>query len=302
MWGTITKGKIWSGEIKYRDKEGFFHWKKITIVPVLNDFQQYDYVSIQLDITKYKELEKIKEEFVNMAAHEIRGPLSIIKLAFENIISGLYGPLTEQLSKVAQQVSREVDRSIHIATNILSFPQLEDKELLIDSHKINTTQFFLDTSIRFQPVAREQNILINTHIESNLSPICINKDLIIQVVSNLLSNAFRFSRKNILFSTLYTNNLIQTRISDDGQGLSAKDQKKLFMKFTRIGDRIQKGDYKSTGLGLAICKEIIEEVHKGKIWAESTIGKGTQFIFELDTKCRCNNDKTEIVEKSATIS
>ena len=292
MWGMITKGEIWSGEIKYRDKEGFFHWKKITIVPVLKDSQRYDYVSIHLDITKYKDLEKNKEEFVTMAAHELRGPLTTIKLAFENIISGLYGPLTEQLSKIAQQISREVDRSIHITNNILAFPQLKDKELLIDSHKINTTQFFSEVSIRFQPVAREHNLLINTHIESNLSPICINKELIIQVVSNILSNAFRFARENILFKTLYTNNLIHTHISDDGPGLSAEDQKKLFMKFARIGDRIQKGGYKSMGLGLAICKEIIEEVHKGKIWAESTIGKGTQFIFELDTKCRCKSNKT----------
>ncbi len=289
MWGMITKGKIWSGEIKYRDKEGFFHWKEISIIPVLNSTQKYDYVSIQLDITKYKDLIKNQEEFVNMAAHEIRAPLTVIKAAFENIISGIYGAVPEQITKVAKKIFQDINKTVRMANNILSFSQLKEKKELINSHKIDTIHFFSDLAIRFQPNAKENNIVIVPEVALDLPPICINEDLIIQVVSNLLSNGFRFAKKNILFKTQYKKDgLIYTSISDDGPGIPVEDQKKLFIKFSQIGDRVQRGGYKSTGLGLAICKEIIEDIHKGKIWVESEIDKGTKFIFTLDTQCRCN--------------
>ena len=134
----------------------------------------------------------------------------------------------------------------------------------------------------------KKRIKVKKYIPEDIGPLWADKDKVTQVIVNILSNAIKYtpSGGNITIKLLGTNNEVRFEISDTGAGIAKKDIDKLFNKFERIFAEKQEG----TGLGLSIAKDIVE-LHKGKIWVESEIGKGSKFIFTLPRDFKANSLK-----------
>ena len=129
--------------------------------------------------------------------------------------------------------------------------------------------------------AREKNLDISTHFDENLPQgILMDRDRIIQVILNLLNNAMMFSSKGLItISAKISNNKLQVSVSDQGIGIAKEDIPKLFTHFMQLASS-QYRKVGSTGLGLAICKQLVES-HQGQIWVNSELGQGSVFTFEI---------------------
>jgi signal transduction histidine kinase len=213
----------------------------------------------------------MQTEFINIAAHELRTPIMPILVNVEI--------LEEELGKDNQEIkiiTRNAKRLQRLTENILSVTRLESKTLTLKTESIDLNEV-IAICVRDEPVQTENKdvkILFRTNSEETL--IEADKDRISQVISNLLHNAIKFTSKGEIIVTLeHTDNNVIVSVKDNGKGIDPQMVPILFSKFATKSD-------KGTGLGLYICKGIIE-AHGGKIWAENNKGtdKGATFSFSL---------------------
>lgn len=247
------------------------------------------------DIRDLKQLDREKEEFIHTVSHEMRTPLSILTVAIQNIAEKLTGPLTPLQEKTLGVAIRNSQRLSRIVDNILNLSNLESGKITLNLEAICLKNLIDPVIQDIRKIAEKDKIEIETRISNPQTRISVDVEQIQRVLFNLVGNALRFAKKNIIVSTIEkqsegsANQLferdpcVEIVISDDGPGISLKDQKNLFNKFIQI-NRPQGGEgYKGTGLGLAICKKIIN-YHLGEIWVESLPQHGASFHFTLPKK------------------
>lgn len=231
-----------------------------------------------------KRLEKLKSEFVSSVSHELLTPLTIMKGGLDNLSMGVAGEMTAKQREILASVCKNIDRLSQIVKNILDISRLESGHVKINLATINLTPLIHEVVTGFHKEAEHKQILIEENTPNTLE-VLADPNLIIQVLNNLLSNACRFAKKKIFIMVQLADQMAKISIIDDGSGIAAEDQKKLFNKFEQINRPEGGPGYKGTGLGLAICKEIVE-LHEGNIWVESSIEHGSRFCFTLPLKKR----------------
>lgn len=226
-----------------------------------------------------KKLDQLKDDFVSTVSHEFRTPLSIVKGALENLEDGVGGNLTEKQEKSVSMARRNIERLSRLISDLLDLSRLESGRAKISVHVVDVGSLLDRVVENFRIPAQEGHVELLTEISKNLPPVRVDLDMLEQVLTNLISNALRFARKQVILCVKEVSGEgVQFSVTDDGLGISPEDQKRLFGKFEQI-QRPQGGSgYKGTGLGLAICKRIIDH-QGGKIWVESTVGQGTTFHF-----------------------
>jgi PAS domain S-box-containing protein len=243
-----------------------------------------------------KRLEQLKSEFLSTVSHELRTPLTsilgfakIIKKNYNKVIDDVEGKITHK--KVKKYIPRiennldiiikEGDRLTRLINDVLDLSKIEsgkmqwndkswDANEIIEEVVDITTGFFL----------QNKNVKFINTIEENLGSIQVDKDRIVQVINNLISNSMKFTNEgHVKLEVFKKNGNIQVEIEDTGSGITKKDQEKVFEKFRQVGDTLTDKPT-GTGLGLPICKEIIEH-YGGTIWVESELGEGSTFKFTL---------------------
>ena len=244
--------------------------------------------SIQLDrlqslVTKLH----VQKEFINVAAHELKSPLTIIKLSLENFKSEILGPLTGEQKKVLERMEANIGRLVNLTEDILSLARLENGRAKIRCLQLETQKFLMNVVENFSELAAQRGLRITVDIPRELPLLCIDAEFTHQVLANLLSNALRFAEKEILVKVCEQKGHMLISVIDDGVGLKTEDIPQLFKKFTPVRHTAKDATYKNTGLGLAICKKIVEDVHRGKIWAENSKTQGAEFHFTLPVICTC---------------
>lgn len=253
------------------------------------------------NITERKKLEKVKDEFISTVSHELRTPLSIIKEAVSNLKDGLAGPLTKEQTEVIDIANRNAYRLSRIINDILDLSRLQSGKAKIHPITVDMAQLIEETIQNFKTITQAKKIHLKIETPKTLPPILCDGSLIERVLSNLLDNAIRFSKSEVVVKAVLiqqmtsfedkkqnvaqddlaiTPALIQITVCDDGPGIAKEDIKSLFNKFHQIHRPMGGTGYKGTGIGLVISKEIIE-LHRGKISVESVLGKGSQFHFSL---------------------
>ena len=244
--------------------------------------------SIQLDRLQslVTQLE-VQKEFINVAAHELKSPLTIIKLSLENFKSEILGPLTSEQKKVLDRMGTNVERLVNLTEDILSLARLENGRAKIRCLQLETQKFLMNIVENFSELAGKRGLQIKIDIPRELPLLCIDAELTHQVLANLLSNALRFAEKEIVVRVREQNGTLLISVVDDGIGLKTEEIPHLFKRFTPVRHLAKDATYKNTGLGLAICKKIVEDVHRGKIWAENAGSGGAQFHFSLPIVCSC---------------
>ncbi len=229
---------------------------------------------------KLKEMIKMKSEFTSTVSHELRTPLTIIKEGIALVLDGLAGDINEEQKELLGIAKKNVDRLARLINDVLDFQKLDSGKMKFNLEANDINQIVKDVYETMASSAKNVGLELLLELDSSLPRCSFDSDKITQVLTNLVTNALKFTEKGtITIKTTKTEDEVQVSVSDTGYGIRKEDTPKLFNRFEQLGNG---GDRKTggTGLGLAISKEIIER-HGGKICVESNPGKGSKFTFTL---------------------
>lgn len=217
-----------------------------------------------------------KKRFFANLIHDMRSPLLAEQKTLEVILSGKLGTSLSDFSEYLNDIYKTNEELLHIINSILSSYHYESGKIELTLDNINISEL-IDTSIKLiNSLANDAEAQINTDIDAGLPSIFADRDEIIRVVINLITNAIKHNPKgtNINISATKTNKEIQIAVQDNGKGISESEKPTIFKKYPTVKRKI------GTGLGLYLSKQIIK-AHKGRIWFESEEDKGTTFYFTL---------------------
>jgi len=236
---------------------------------------------------KLQNMYEAQRSFSSTVSHELKTPLAAIKMAIDIIMSETPGALNGQQKDFLQKAKNNVDRLGRLVHDILSLTRLESGKTKLELIEGDLAATIKDVVEIQSSVASQKNIYLKMEKEEALPAVAFDQDKIHQVLHNLISNAIKFTEQGGITVSVAANNeknYVQVAVQDTGYGIAEADIPKLFNKFQQLGDP-EKRKEGGTGLGLAICKEIVSQ-HQGKIWVESSAGKGSSFCFLLPIKER----------------
>ncbi|MBS1992098.1 MAG: PAS domain S-box protein [Cyanobacteria bacterium SZAS LIN-3] len=234
-----------------------------------------NYICVVHDITERRHLERMRQDFLNMITHDIRTPLSSVQ-AFLNLLeSSVYGQLNEKGSVKLKATEQSVELVIRLIKDMLDLEKAESGQLMLDLEDTSTQTVMLKAIDIVKPLAEQKNIELKP--TGTDLPITVDQGRIVQVLVNLCGNAIKFAPAGTAV-TLYSQmqgNKPTISVTDQGPGIKAEDQKRIFNKFEQVSaaDATARG---GTGLGLAIARVLVEN-HGGKLTVQSDGRSGTTF-------------------------
>lgn len=233
---------------------------------------------------KLKQLDKLKDEFVSIASHELRTPMTAIKSYVWLLINDKDEKLSEKQKIHLDRTYESVERLIALVNDMLNVSRIESGRILITPKATDMEKLIQAIIAELLPKAKEEGIDLSLEKDSETLPQALaDPDKTREVLINLLGNALKFTPENgkVKISLSLKDNMILTQISDTGAGMRPEEIPKLFQKFGILNDFLTKKNTQGTGLGLYISKSIIE-LQGGKMWAESEgENKGSTFSFTL---------------------
>ena len=232
---------------------------------------------------RLKDLDKAKDEFVSVVSHELRTPMTAVKSYVWLVLNGKAGPLNPKTQEYLSKVYQSSERLITMINDVLDVSHIETGRLNIDLQPVSplkATQEVVDTLVA---KANEQKIQLIIKKDDTIPLISADIQKLSEVLTNLIGNALKFTKAggSITVAFQKSGNMIETAVTDTGVGMSKDDLAKLFSKFGRLeSSYATMASTGGSGLGLYITKSYLELMH-GKIWVNSTVGKGTTFTFAL---------------------
>lgn len=249
------------------------------------------------DVTKEKQLEEMKLDFVSMAAHELRTPLTSIKGYIHILSKNIENTLTDQQKTYLLRMSIATQRLVGLVENLLNVSRIERGSLMLRVEEVDWLANVKEILAEVLDQAKDKKQELTIVEPEKLMKVKVDKFRINEVLTNLVSNAISYTplggKIKVWFDT--SSDEIITHISDNGPGIPKDAIPFLFTKFFRVSGKLEQGS-KGTGLGLYIAKSIVE-MHKGKIWVESEEGKGSTFSFSIpikDLSLRDNANKVQM--------
>lgn len=231
------------------------------------------------DVTEYEAISPMKDEFISVISHELRTPLTAIYGGLNLLSSGLVEPQSDRGRRIIDIAADSTDRLVRLVNDILELERLESGRLHLLRQRVDAVDVMSRAIDQMQEMALQAHI----RLEMRGQPLALwgDSDRIIQVLTNLIGNAIKFSFPHSVVNIAVSRQGAEAVLSvcDQGRGIPDESQVSIFERFHQIdaSDSRQKG---GTGLGLAICRNIVEQ-HGGKIWVESTVGNGSTFYFTL---------------------
>lgn len=254
------------------------------------------YQKIQRANERLKELDHLKDDFVSLASHELRTPMTAIKSYLWMAIAGKGGVLNEKQMYYAQRSYNSVDRLIKLVNDMLNISRIESGRLTVKMQKVNIEQLVRETVEEVAPRANELGVNVVIEQQGVVPVVLADADKIKEVIYNLIGNSMKFTPGGgkIAVSFAQKDKMVEVAVKDTGSGIAEEDLPKLFQKFGILpGTYVTNQAVSGTGLGLYICRSLIE-LHGGKILASSEgKGKGATFTFSLKVFNQEDLDKFE---------
>lgn len=239
-------------------------------------------LELRLQLQALTRLDHAKDEFISMVNHELRTPLTSINGALSLVLHQVTGELSPQASQLIEVAYRNGERLLNIVNDILDIAKLEAGKMEMHMDSVELVPFLQKAIELNRPYCKGCNCKIELRvIDGDHVSIMGNENRLLQVMSNLISNAAKFTHENDTIEVFLgqKGNQVQIGITDHGPGIPKKNQKDLFTKFKQLG-KGSNTKMPGTGLGLNICKLIVEQ-HGGTITCESIPGDHTTFLFTL---------------------
>ncbi|VEP12142.1 Two-component sensor histidine kinase [Hyella patelloides LEGE 07179] len=271
--------------------DGCIHSLSITYIPHLDDTDSQivlGFFALTSDISDRKAIERMKDEFISVVSHELRTPLTSIHSSLKILATRKLGSLSSKGQRMLQIADEQTERLVRLVNNVLDLQRIQSGKVKMNKKACNATDLMIEAVQTMQAMAQEQKIKLL--VEPVSWTVWADHDYIVQTLTNLISNAIKFSPCNTtvwLSATREQQNppqqptitQITFAVKDRGQGIPSDRIETIFERFQQVdsSDSRKKG---GTGLGLAICRQIVEG-HGGQIWAESCFKEGSTFYFTL---------------------
>ena len=254
---------------------------RVSISPLQDDDEVYAGVVMSIrDVTLEEVVDRMKTEFIATVSHELKTPLTSMKGSLQFIL-GKGKWLTEMERELLSVCLRNTDRLIRLIGDILDIAKIEEGRIEFRFKPQSIRALVTYAIEEINPLTMESAITIINEIDEDIPPVFGDHDRMVQVITNLLSNAVKFSPegKLVSVSARLEGNFVAVSVADQGSEIRVADRNKLFRKFQRL-ERSENGDRGGTGLGLVICKEIVEK-HHGRIYYQAGAKGGNIFTFTV---------------------
>lgn len=277
---SFLQGKPISEHTFFRTKNGIKPvW--VTVSPIVLNNKPVGAIEVFRDATKEYEVDRMKSEFISIASHQLRTPLSAINTYTQMLYGGYAGKLTEQQKNFMKTVLASVDRMNELIDELLNIARIESGKLkihLADVDYISVIDAIIKESSH---LATDKEITVNFVKEVDTLHITADPLLLKEVCANLFSNALKYTPHGgkVTIKVDKKNNELVLSVSDTGYGIPKSSQSSMFSKFYRAGNVTQRETY-GTGLGLYLVKLVADTIG-GKIWFESRENEGSTFYFAV---------------------
>lgn len=257
---------------------------EVSAIPMVRGKERLGTVVITHDITREKRIERLKTEFVSLAAHQLRTPLSAIKWTLRMLLEGDLGEITDEQKDYVDKTAQSTERMIGLINDLLNVTRIEEGRYLYNPIPLPFEPLIQSVIANYEEEIQRKKIKLEfSKPKQKLPPIRVDEEKIKLAVQNIIDNAVRYTPPGgeVTVSLKYDKDKKEMEVStkDSGIGIPKDQQQRVFSKFFR-GDNAIRTKTEGTGLGLFITKHIIE-AHGGRIWFESEEGKGTTFYFTL---------------------
>jgi two-component system, OmpR family, sensor histidine kinase VicK len=246
------------------------------------------FFALSSDISEHKAIERMKDEFISVVSHELRTPLTSLHSALKILSTGRLGTLPQDGQQFLAIADENTERLVRLVNSVLDLQRIEFGAVTMEKHACNAAHLMVQAVEAMKPMAQQHEVLlVNQPLDIQL---WVDADYMVQALTNLISNAIKFSTAGgtVWLTVEYSDPLERTatpsrsvvphvlfRVRDEGQGIPPDKLELIFERFQQVdsSDSRKKG---GTGLGLTICRKIIEQ-HGGKIWVDSQWGQGSTF-------------------------
>lgn len=291
--------KIVTSQIYYyikKDKTTFP--VRFTVTPIEIEGKIVGTIEVFQDITKEKEIDQMKDEFISLASHELRTPMTAINGLLSMIFHGDYGPINEKLKHPLDNVQISAQRQIHLINDLLNVSRLQTGKIDFTFTDFPLYQSLDEVVKTLMPIAQQKGITLTLQSKEELS---VHADIewSKHILNNIIGNALKFTDKGGVTVTYSVDGkLVSIAIADSGSGIDPADREKLFGKFQQL-DGQTSGKPPGSGLGLFLSRELAQKMEGDVQLTQSSVGKGSIFVVTLPI-ARVNtlkNIKTKHVER-----
>lgn len=260
----------------------------VEAMPIQNPAHKREVLVICRDITRLKQLEDVRREFVANVSHELRTPLAIFQGYLENLLDNPDIPCSD-LVEVLEILKRHSTRLNALVEDLLDLARLESRSEILCLEPVDPRALFSDIVADWRLRAKEKDIQLSVECANDVPAFEADASRIEQVFSNLVENALKYTEAGgtVRLRVAPCSSGVEFRVEDTGTGIPPQDLPHIFERFYRA-DKARTREHGGTGLGLSIVKHIAQ-LHDGTIRAESTYGKGTAVIMTLPVRHTCSS-------------